>query len=108
MRKASWGRSLRCLAGHAWWQTCAPQNSPVSVALEMRLTHPSDTRFSRNWIGRKQQVDYAVREHLPAEEVKLGQLIADCKLVMEEMNLIESARADSSQDVTVQHGHNSR
>jgi hypothetical protein len=56
----------------------------------------------------KEQVDYAVREHLPAEEVKLGQLIADCKLVMEEMDLIEAARADRSQDVTVQHGHNSR
>ena len=51
-----------------------------------------------------EQVGYAVREHLPAEEVKLGQLIADCKLVMEEMDLIEAARADRSQDVTVQHG----
>jgi integrase len=56
----------------------------------------------------KQQVSYAVREHLPAEEVKLGQLIADCKLVMEEMDLIEAARADRSQSVTVQQGHNSR
>jgi integrase len=56
----------------------------------------------------KEQVGYAVREHLPAEEVKLGQLIADCNLVMEEMDLIEAARADRSQDVTVQHGHNSR
>ena len=46
----------------------------------------------------KQQVGYAVREHLPAEEVKLGQLIADCKLVMEEMDLIEAARADRSQE----------
>ena len=69
---------------------------------------PSDTRFSRSWLGRKQQVGYAVREHLPAEEVKLGQLIADCKLVMEEMDLIEAARADRSQSVTVQQGHNSR
>ncbi|HTR63561.1 MAG TPA: site-specific integrase [Candidatus Binataceae bacterium] len=56
----------------------------------------------------KQQVSYAVREHLPAEEVKLGQLIADCKLVMEEMDLIEAARADRSQSVTVQQGPNSR
>jgi hypothetical protein len=56
----------------------------------------------------KEQVGYAVREHLPAEEVKLGQLIADCNLVMEEMDLIEAARADRSQDVTVQHGHSSR
>jgi len=56
----------------------------------------------------KEQLGYAVREHLHAEEVKLGQLIADCKLVMEEMDLIEAARADRSQDVEVQHGHNSR
>ena len=40
--------------------------------------------------------------------MKLGQLIADCKLVMEEMDLIEAARADRSQSVTVQQGHNSR
>jgi hypothetical protein len=55
-----------------------------------------------------QQVDYAVREHLPAEEVKLGQLIADCKLVLEEMDLIEAARADRSQSITVQHGDTGR
>jgi hypothetical protein len=34
-------------------------------------------------------------------------LIADCKLVMEEMDLIEAARADRSQDVRVRHGHTS-
>ena len=56
----------------------------------------------------KPQVSYAVREHLPAEEVKLDQLIADCKLVMEEMDLIEAARADRSQSVTVQQGPNNR
>jgi hypothetical protein len=55
-----------------------------------------------------EQVGYAAREHLPGEEAKLGQLIADCKLVMEEMDLIEVARADRSQDVAVHHGHNSR
>ena len=55
-----------------------------------------------------QQVDYAIREHLPAEEVKLGQLIADCKLVMEEMDLIEASRADRAQSVTVQHGDTGR
>ena len=55
-----------------------------------------------------EQVGYAAREHLPGEEAKLGQLIADCKLVMEEMDLIEAARADRSQDVAVHHGHNSR
>ena len=52
----------------------------------------------------KQQVGYAVREKLTAEERKLKQLIADCKLVMEEMDLIEAARADQAQTVSVHHG----
>src|SRR5579864_2473616 len=63
-------------------------------------------QIERKLAWAKQQVSYAVREDLPAEEVKLGQLIADCKLVMEEMDLIEAARADRSQSVTVQQGHN--
>jgi hypothetical protein len=52
----------------------------------------------------EQQVVYAVREKLSAEERKLQQLIADCKLVMEEMDLIEAARADQAQIVSVHHG----
>ena len=51
------------------------------------------------------QIGYAVRERLPAEETKLKQLVADCKLVLEEMTLIEAARADQSQGVTVRHEH---
>jgi hypothetical protein len=31
-------------------------------------------------------------------------LIADCKLVMQEMDLIEAARADQAQAVNVRHG----
>jgi hypothetical protein len=53
----------------------------------------------------EEQIGYAVREQLPAEEVKLKQLVADCKLVLEEMTLIEAARADQSQDITVHHDH---
>lgn len=52
----------------------------------------------------EQQAAYAVREKLLAEERKLQQLIADCKLVMEEMDLIEAARADQAQIVSVHHG----
>jgi len=53
----------------------------------------------------EEQVGYAVREKLPAEESKLQQVIADCKLVLEEMKLIAAARADHSQTVTVHHEH---
>jgi hypothetical protein len=52
----------------------------------------------------EQQVRYAVREKLAAEERTLKQLIADCKLVMQEMDLIEAARADQAQAVNVRHG----
>ena len=51
----------------------------------------------------EQQVRYAVREKLAAEERTLKQLIADCKLVMQEMELIETARADQAQVVNVRH-----
>jgi hypothetical protein len=53
----------------------------------------------------EEQIGYAVREQLPAEEAKLKQLVADCRLVLEEMTLIEAARADQSQGVTVRHEH---
>jgi hypothetical protein len=51
----------------------------------------------------EEQIRYALRENLAAEEQKLRQLVADCKLVMEEMDLIEAARADSAQTVSVHH-----
>lgn len=53
----------------------------------------------------EKQIGYAVREQLPAEEVKLKQLVAYCELVLEEMTLIEAARAGQSQGVTVRHEH---
>ena len=51
-----------------------------------------------------QQLGYAVREKLAGEARTLKQLIADCKLVMQEMDLIEAARADQAQTVSVCHG----
>lgn len=53
----------------------------------------------------QEQIGFAVREQLPAEETKLQQLVADCKLVLEEMTLIEAARTDQSQGITVRHKH---
>ena len=52
----------------------------------------------------EQQLRYAVREKLAGEGRTLKQLIADCKLVMHEMDLIEAARADQAQAVSVRHG----
>jgi len=52
----------------------------------------------------EQQVRYAGREKLAGEERTLKQLIADCKLVLQEMDLIEAARADQAQVVNVRHG----
>jgi hypothetical protein len=52
----------------------------------------------------EQQLRYAVREKLAGEERTLKQLIGDCKLVMQEMDLIEAARADQAQAVSVRHG----
>jgi hypothetical protein len=52
----------------------------------------------------EQQLRYAVREKLAGEERTLKQLITDCKLVMQEMDLIEAARADQAQTVSVCHG----
>jgi hypothetical protein len=51
----------------------------------------------------EQQLRYAVREKLAGEERTLKQLIADCKLLMQEMDLIEAARADQAQAVGVRH-----
>jgi integrase len=51
----------------------------------------------------EEQIRFALRENLAAEEQKLRQLVADCKLVMEEMDLIEAARADGAQMVSVHH-----
>ena len=53
----------------------------------------------------EQQAIYAIREKLSSEERKLQQLVADCKLVMEEMDLIEAVRADQAQTVSVHHGN---
>jgi len=50
-----------------------------------------------------QQLQYARREKLVAEERQMKQLIADCKLIKEEMDLIESMRKDAAQTVSIEH-----
>jgi integrase len=62
-------------------------------------------QIEQKLVWAEEQVNYAVREQLPPEELKLKHLISDCKLVLEEMNLIEAARADHSQKVAVRHGN---
>lgn len=48
------------------------------------------------------QITWAAKERLPAEQRQMKRLVADCDQVLEEMTLIQRARADSSQDVTVE------
>jgi integrase len=48
------------------------------------------------------QITWAAKESLPAEQRQMKRLVADCDQVLEEMTLIERARADSSQGVTVE------
>ena len=52
----------------------------------------------------EQQLQYARREKLVAEERQMKQLIADCKLIKEELDLIETARKDAAQIVSIEHG----
>lgn len=52
----------------------------------------------------EQQEQWATRERLPAEQRQMNQLQADCDLMLKEMELIEIARADRRQAITVNHG----
>jgi hypothetical protein len=52
----------------------------------------------------EQQEQWAIRERLPAEQRQMKQLQADCDLMLKEMDLIEIARADRRQAITVNHG----
>ena len=53
----------------------------------------------RSWA--LQQISWANREGLPAEERQMKQLVQDCDLMLDEMVLIERARSDSRQQVVV-------
>lgn len=49
----------------------------------------------------KQQLRWAAAQSLCAEERQMKQLVQDCGMMLEEMGLIDEARADSSQLVTI-------
>ena len=48
-----------------------------------------------------EQITWAHREHLPAEERQMKRVVQDCELLLEEMTLIERARADRRQKVRI-------
>jgi hypothetical protein len=52
----------------------------------------------------EQQQEWAAKEGLPAEQRQMKQLQADCDLMLNEMDLIETARADRNQVISVDHG----
>ena len=49
-----------------------------------------------------EQITWARREHLPAEERQMSRVVQDCELLLEEMTLIERARVDQRQKVRIQ------
>lgn len=55
---------------------------------------------NRAWA--REQITWAPREHLPAEERQMKRLVQDCDILLEEMTLIEWARADQRQEVRIQ------
>jgi integrase len=60
-------------------------------------------QIERKLAWAKQQAGWAAKEKLLAEERQMKQLIQDCELMVEEMNLIESARRDAAQNIRVEH-----
>lgn len=52
----------------------------------------------------EQQEKWAAIEKLPAEQRQMKQLQSDCDLMLTEMDLIEIARADQRQGISVAHG----
>jgi len=60
-------------------------------------------QIDQKLVWAEQQLQYAQREKLVAEERQMKQLIADCKLIKEEMDLIEAVRKDAAQTVSIEH-----
>jgi hypothetical protein len=50
-----------------------------------------------------QQMNWATKERLFAEERQMKPLVQDCKLMLAEMDLIEKGRRDGSQLVNIVH-----
>jgi len=60
-------------------------------------------QIERKLAWAKEQAAWAAKENLLAEERQMKHLVQDCELMVEEMDLIDSARKDAAQSVTVEH-----
>jgi hypothetical protein len=58
------------------------------------------------WAG--EQTCHAAQQQLPAEQRQMEKIVADCRLMLQEMDLIEAARIDQSQLVRIECGHQGR
>jgi len=54
------------------------------------------------WAG--EQARHAAEQQLPAEQRQMQKVVADCRLMLQEMDLIEAARADQTQLVRIEYG----
>jgi hypothetical protein len=59
-------------------------------------------QIERKLAWAKEQAAWAAKENLLAEERQMKHLVQDCELMVEEMDLIDSARKDAAQSVTVE------
>lgn len=59
-------------------------------------------QIEQKLVWAKEHSEWSRREKLFPEERRLAQLVQDCELVLEEMNLIEQGCADSRQDTRIQ------
>ena len=62
----------------------------------------SQVENKRNWAI--EQIKWARREQLSAEERQMKRVVEDCDLLLEEMSLIERARQDQGQKILIQRG----
>jgi hypothetical protein len=53
------------------------------------------------WAG--EQAHHAAQQQLPAEQRQMEKVVADCTLMLQEMDLIDAARTDQSQLVRIEH-----
>lgn len=58
------------------------------------------------WAG--EQACHAAQQQLPAEQRQMKKIVADCRLLLQEMDLIEAARTDQSQLVRIEYGPQGR
>jgi hypothetical protein len=62
----------------------------------------AEVERKKEWAA--QHLNWAIREGLGAEGRQMRQLIQDCELMLEEMDMIIAARENAAQTITVIHG----